>query len=473
MIGLIGGCTATREWDVRVGDETSQEMEAAFGLVGDHAARTYVEQLGQRLVRQLPDQKFAYKFEVLDEPTPNAFALPGGHVYVTRGLLALVNSEDELANVIAHEIGHVEERHSAQRHGAATVPMLATLPGSLLGAVVDKDLGNLVSFPFAHAGMAFLTAYSRDQEAQADRFGQTLAARAGFDPAGLTAFLRNGEALRRLEPEDRQVPSHLQTHPGTAERVASTAAFAGSAGHRSRQDNNASRRALLDQIDGIMVGRNPARGIYKDGAFHHLGLGVTIQFPPQWVAVQAAGSVGAMSPTQEAIILCRAPRVGKDPSQAATPTLQVLQRERAIQITRALPGTINGLPSFVASGHGGRSDAPVKVEFAWVAHDGLIYPMAGITSSQPGHDLSAEIRESQSSFMTISDEDRRNFTLERLRTVPAAEGESLAELSTRVSNRWDAQTLAAMNGVAAGARLEAGQLIKVSVEEPYRAASGQ
>jgi predicted Zn-dependent protease len=189
--------------DERVGREASQQAAAEYGLVEDRELNAYVEAIGRRLARHAPGYGFDYRFAIVDDTAPNAFALPGGYIYVSRGLLALSNSEEELAGVLSHEMAHVALRHAAARQGLASP-----------------------SFFFPMQTLQILS-FSRDLEHTADRVGQGLTGVAGYDPGGITDFLQSLDSLQRLRLGYSRLPSFLDTHPGTTNRVSETAQRAG------------------------------------------------------------------------------------------------------------------------------------------------------------------------------------------------------------------------------------------------------
>ena len=152
----------------------------------------YVREVGGRIVSAVHDPRWDFRFRIVDQPEPNAFSIPGGGVCVSRGLLALVNREDELAGVLAHEIAHVTRRHSAREQRKSIIPGLLTVPGHIVGGVVNQDLGALINAPLDTVGGAWLSRYSRSQEIEADRIAMDAAAKAGYDPLAL------GDTSRRL-----------------------------------------------------------------------------------------------------------------------------------------------------------------------------------------------------------------------------------------------------------------------------------
>lgn len=142
---LVGGQNI--KLDKELGAQNAQMVESQMGIYPHKEMNAYVEAIGQRLVAELDDPMFDYQFQIVDDPIPNAFALPGGYVYVTRGILSLITTEDELACVMAHEIIHVTRRHSIKQLRNSILPRMLELPGKIIGNVVNEDLGNLLTAP--------------------------------------------------------------------------------------------------------------------------------------------------------------------------------------------------------------------------------------------------------------------------------------------------------------------------------------
>ena len=255
----------------RLGQEEHPKVLKSFGgAYDDPELAAYLEQVGERVARvsEVPDLRFT--FTLLDTPDVNAFALPGGYVYVTRGLLALVNDEAELAGVLGHEIGHIAARHTALRYDQAMLGQLGALGATILGAVLfgeegarlGANLGNL-------AATAYVQGYSRQQEFEADELGIRYLVRAGYDARAMASFLdslKRYDALRRKLRGGRgeEIPSWLASHPRTVDRVRRAAeramAAAGGATNRER---------LLAAIDGVVFGDSPAHGWVEGRSFVH------------------------------------------------------------------------------------------------------------------------------------------------------------------------------------------------------------
>ena len=213
------------EREEEIGRREAQRVADEIGLVEDAKLAPYVESIGQRLARHAPRAGVRYRFAIADMPEPNAFALPGGYIFVSRGLLALANDEAELACVLAHEIAHVAARHAAQREAEAVRAQLLSALGVIAAAIVGGgEAAAMAGVASQAAGAGIIAAYSREQEHDADRLGQELAVRAGWDPSGMATFLRSLENETRLREGATRLPSYFDSHPATPDRAANTAA---------------------------------------------------------------------------------------------------------------------------------------------------------------------------------------------------------------------------------------------------------
>ena len=289
----VSGCTTNRatgeqsftafmseQDEKRVGAEEHPKMLEAFGGgYDDRALQQYVDAIGRKLVAQSETPNAHFQFIVLNDDTVNAFALPGGYVYVSRGLVTLCEDEAELAGVIGHEIGHVTARHSAQRYSSAVATNLGLTAVGIIGSVfgAPSGVGNLISF----GAQAALQSYSRTQEMEADRLGARYMSRAGYDPHALTDFFAKLDRQNGIEAEiaGRPKDNHniLATHPRTADRINQARELA-----ETQTPPNAVRQrgAFLAQVDGVLFGKDPKEGFLKGDTFIHPDLGFRFEFPP-------------------------------------------------------------------------------------------------------------------------------------------------------------------------------------------------
>jgi predicted Zn-dependent protease len=433
--------------DQRAGEEGKTEVAAALGLVQDPKVQQLVEAVGKRVLAHAPPRTFAYSFGVVDQWEPNAFTLPGGVVYVSRGLLVLSDSEDELANVLAHEIMHAAARHAAARQQVS---------------------GGTNPFAMALTSPIYLAAYSRDQEREADRGGQTMAAAAGYDPAGMNDFLASLGDVERLLVGSSRMPGFFDTHPPTNERTASTATRAQQLAWTRQPGVTPDREGYLRRLEGLVIGEDPAQGVFENGRFLHPDLDFMLRIPEGWQFVNTPAAIGALAPDGLARVTLELAGPGSDPAVYA----EKFVNERAREIHAVIEGrrafSINGLPAVELRGSAPGPAGPVTGKLIWIAHGGNVYQLVNLVLG-PGAERSFGRGDVFArSFRPLTAADRASIRVRRLRLATALAGEGLAEFSRRTGNDWDAQRTAIANGVFASARLAKGQLLKIAVLEPYQ-----
>ena len=272
---LLGGCDVNPatgdqqftafmppEEERRIGAQEHPRLVSAFGgLYDDPALQRYVASLGRRLQQSSEQPEPPFTFVILDSPGANAFALPGGYIHVTRGLMALANDEAELAGVIAHEIGHVTARHGSERYSHGVV---AGLGAALLGAVIDSE--TVTDFAQLAAG-AYVQGYSRSQELEADMLGVRYLSRSGFDATAMSSFLETMGADSALAREmagargEGATGGLFASHPRTADRVRKAAEAA-----KALFGGNRGRDTYLRRIDGMIYGDSPEDGFVRGRA---------------------------------------------------------------------------------------------------------------------------------------------------------------------------------------------------------------
>jgi predicted Zn-dependent protease len=451
------------ERERELGAEQEKEFVAELGL-SDHAATaSWVEAIGARLAVHSPRQDVDYRFHVADMEVPNAFALPGGPVFVTRGLLALVRSEDELAGVIGHEIGHVAARHSVRQTTAATpLALVFGVPAAIVSSV-SRPLGTLVGLPGAIVSGLALSAYGREQEYEADELGERLALAAGFRPVALAEFL---ERLEREEALHRDGPpplSFFSSHPRTPDRTRRARELAEELAPHARPRSVADQNVALAHLDGLLVGESPAHGVFVEDDFFHPDLGFAFRVPKGWDRENRPEAVVAADPAAEGrvAILLELSAQGDDPAQAAASELSSEEHRRALQTFE-----LNGRPAAqleVGSG----SDAAV---LTWVALGGRVYRIVGVYPIAEAQDRRALIAAAVQSLRPLTTEDRARVRAERLRIRSAQPGETLDALIARSRSVWSAEQVAVANDLAEGVPLQAGARLKLAVAERWKPA---
>jgi len=452
------------EQEVEAGNEAAEQIPAALGIVEDGRLTGYVAQVGDRVAARAPDRPISYTFQIIDMPEANAFALPGGHIYISRGILILANDEDELANVLAHEVIHVAARHHAQRQARATGVGILALPGLLAGALLPGALGAMVSAPFVVAGAGAIASYSRDQELEADEFGQQISALAGYDPKALGVFLDELERSTRLETGEDGRASWFDSHPSTPRRASDAKRHAAVLTVSPATAIASGREGYLERIEGVMVGVNPAEGVFEGERFLHPDMRFVLDFPEGWKTQNTRAAVGGISPEQDAQLVLQLDSKGEDPREASSAFFQELRQQARVDVARLDSLEINGLKAVRGQAVVNRG---VTLDLTWIAYRGDIYLLAGVVPRGYSDKHWALFGGAARSFRPITGPEREGIEEQRLRLRTAQAGESLASFGARVGNAWSVDETAIVNGLEKGASLAEGQVLKVAIPQPY------
>ena len=440
---------STPEVDAQAGEEASREVAAQIGVVRDEKLAQYVESLGQKLVRFAPRQPFSYRFQVVDQWSPNAFALPGGHIFVSRGLLVLTNSEDELACVIAHEITHVAARHAAGR---------------------QTYVEQMNPFSLGIPRMASIAAYARDQERAADTGGQRICAAAGYDPRALGVFLLSLDKIERLQMGSSRIPTFLDTHPSSPERLAGASISAAALGAPAERDMRASRESYFAHLDGLMLGADPAEGVVQGSRFLHPDLDVTVSFPAGWQITNTPAAVVSISPKGDARFALEDAGEGTDPETVGSVYLNKRLTEVRARIDFAQNQQTLCCKTFVVRGALATPQGEIAGQLTWVALGSRVYRLSAASRPIVSEKYAGRAAQMVRSLRKLTPEERASVTVDRLRLARAKLGETIAEFSARTKNVYDVHRTAIANDLEVGARLAAGQLLKIGVRGPYRKA---
>jgi predicted Zn-dependent protease len=436
---------ATEADDARAGEEAEKQAIAELGVLRDEGLQRYVQEVGARVAAHAPTTGFEYRFQVVDPWTPNAFALPGGAIFVSRGLLALTNSEDELANVLAHEIVHVARRHAA----------------------AQQLVAQATPFAFGWWGAGQIAAYARDQEREADEAGQRFAAAAGYDPAAMSSLLRGLEQEERIQLGASRLPSFLQHHPANTERMALAFSRGSELRWQPRPGVSGDREGHLRRLEGLIVDANPAEGIFVGSRYLHPDLGFALSFPDGWRLLNTTRMVAAFSPRGKARFALEGAGAGDDPRVAAGAFLAVEARQLGAEILSAQSLEIAGRPAYEVRAQIWTPQGAMAGQLTWIAHEDLLYRISASAPASAAGRFFGRGRALARSFRSITEQEREEIRAERLRIASARAGEDLSMLSRRTGNAWDPARTAVLNGLLPGTPLSDGQLLKIVVSERY------
>jgi predicted Zn-dependent protease len=437
---------ATEYHDQIAGAEAAQEVAQGMGILEDTPPVVYAKQVGARMAKFAPYSSFTYNFEVVDQVAPNAFALPGGYIYLSRGLLSLSNSEDELANVIGHEITHAVERHAAGRQAYEQ---------------------RLNPFMMGYMRAGEIAAYGRDHERDADRGAQRMSALAGYDPEGMAGFLRSLDNTTRLQLGFSRLPSFFDTHPSTPERAATASARAKEIRWERKAGISKGRSDHLHKLEGLIVGENPAEGVFVDNRFLHVDLDFSLRFPPGWITINAREALVGWAPDGQAQVVLRVTGAGDDPQKAGEEYLEKESEHSNVKVTRKQLIQLNDYPAFRVDADSSGGGVATSSQVTWFSYGGLIYQISVAARSGAVGSYLGRGRATARSFRPLTQEERDSVMERRLHIAEAREGETLAQLSERVGNVFDLGATAVVNDLSVSARLPAGYLVKVATARRY------
>ncbi len=437
--------------EIELGKEAAQDVRRSVGLYADPALQAYVEEVGRALAARSERPALPWTFGVADDAAINAFALPGGHVYVTRGILAHLASEAELATILGHEIGHVTARHSAAQISRAKLAQLGLGIGSVL---LPESLGALGQLAGAGAQLLFLK-FGRDDENQADELGFRYARAAGYDPGAMVGVFRM--LSRAGGTSGGRLPGWLSTHPDPESRLqrAQARLAGGAAGGRVDSD------AYLRRVVGLPVGDDPRHGFFVGSSFRHPDLRFRFDFPEGWTVRNRPAAVVGVSPERDAAIVLALVEAAS-PAAAA----QQLRGVEGIQAGPPAETRVNGLAA-VQSLFSARTEQGTLAGLAtFVAHEGRTYRVLAFAPEARAGGHEAAFRRAASSFAPLTDPAALRIEPARLALVTLPRAMTLAEFQQAYPSSLPLDRLALLNRVEAGETIPAGRVMKRVVGGP-------
>ncbi len=446
----------SEEQEIAAGQQNDVEVRREMGVYSDRAVEDYISDLGMRLARVSERPNLPWHFTVVDVPAINAFALPGGYIYVTRGILPFLDDESQLAGVLGHEIGHVTARHAAQQYSKSAGAELGMILGSIF-VPQARPFGQLAE---SGLGLLFLK-NSRDDEAQADQLGVKYAARAGWDPAGVPRMLTT---LGRIEEasDNKGVPNWLATHPAPEDRVqrVQTAVQQAEVGATRPV---ADREDYLKRIDGLVYGDNPDQGVVRGSSFLHRDLRFAIDFPPGWEVNNGQSQVVAKEPGGTSMMVLQ--QVQR-PQGRTIEDVALLSMERAgFRVVNGAETSINGLTAFLGTYQGTLQDlGRVDVRAAHIRQDRNVFLVAGIAPTASYAKAEPDLSKSVGSFRPLTRGEAEGIRPNRVNLYTARSGDSWQSIAERQGKGIvKATTLAIMNGHAVNDQPRAGEHLKIAV----------
>jgi predicted Zn-dependent protease len=439
----------SEQQELAIGKETDGQVRGQYGVYADDPMSGYVTASGKDIAVHTHLPNLPYRFAVLDSPVINAFAVPGGYVYLTRGILALMNSEAEMAVVLGHELGHVNARHSVRKMSQ----MILFQAGLAIGSAISDTFAKISGIAGIGVSLLFLK-FSRDDEREADALGVAYARSAGYDPSRMVDFFDALERMGDLSGKN-SLPGFLSTHPLTKERVRNVRALLQASDSKLiERDEEYARR-----IDGIVYGDDPRQGFVEGNAFYHPQLRVTCEFPDGWKVQNAPARVTILSPDDEAAVVLQAEKSPEGLSAYAKKKSASLDGG---QFVNEQSMNIHGLSCVRQVFDVVKPEKEtLRVQFSFIRNGERIYTFSALSKAINYGRRAPEFGRIVDSFQELRDPARLNKQPQRLRLVRADGAQSLREIFGRAGMKKDLwPSFTVMNDLGQEAVPPKGRLIK-------------
>jgi predicted Zn-dependent protease len=437
--------------EIDMGRQSAGDVDKSIGLVENPALQAYVTRIGLSLAAKTERPTLPWQFHVVDDPVVNAFALPGGFIFVTRGLLTHLTNEAELATVLGHESGHVAARHSVQQMSRAQVAQLGLGIGMVLSPAIAK-FGDLAS---TGLGLMFLK-FSRSDESQADEIGFRYALADGYDVRQMVGVFQMLDQETKLSGGGR-LPEWQSTHPDPGNRITATQTRLAAV-----KEDLSTRRVggddFLQQTDGMVYGENPRQGFFQGTLFLHPDLKFRVQFPDGWKTQNSSDAVMAASAPQDAVIQLR---VAYGTAAEASQKFFAQQGLQATNVTRV---TVQGLPAVTGDFVVTSDQGSIRGLASFIEYNGSTYRLLGYTASATFTTYAAAFQRSLGSFARLTDPAALAVQPMRIKLERAARVMTLEQFNAQLPSAIPIDELALINGMEKTAQLRVGQFVKCVVK---------
>ncbi|WP_026333623.1 MULTISPECIES: M48 family metalloprotease [Rhodonellum] len=439
--------------EISMGQQSDPEIVAFFGVYNDPELQKFITEKGLEMAAVSHRPNLAYEFKIVDSPVINAFAVPGGFVYFTRGIMAHFNNEAEFAGVLGHEIGHITARHSVIQQRNALLGQI----GMIAGIILVPQLGEFIE-PMSQGMQLALLSFGRDAERQSDKLGVEYSSRIGYDATEMAGFF---ETLERKQAEGggSEIPEFLSTHPSPVERNATVAKLAEDWKKKlDLEDPKINRESYLRRIEGLVFGEDPKQGFVEANVFYHPVLKFQFPIPTGWNHQNTPQQV-QMAPKSGDAIMMLSLAAGKSLDEAAR---QILEQYK-LEVVESKKETVNGLSAITMIADQKQEDGnTIRVLSYLIQFENYIYNIMGVSELGKFSNYQQAFTGTMRNFKELKDSEKLNRKPDvvRIKTVVNPMTLEAALLSFRMPKE-KLNELAILNGMDLNDRLTKGTLIKV------------
>lgn len=438
--------------EIGMGKEADPQIIAQFGLYEDSLLQRFLAEKGKQMAAVSHRPNLDYQFRIVNSEVINAFAVPGGYIYFTRGIMAHFNNEAEMAGVLGHEIGHVTARHSVAQQRNAILGQL----GIIAGVVINPKLARFAEAASQGVGLLLLK-FGRDAERQADELGVEYSSKINYDAQHMSAFFstlkRQGEQTGAAE-----LPGFLSTHPDPGEREATVARLANEWKQKLNVVNpQVNRDAYLRRIEGLVYGEDPREGYLENNTFYHPVLRFQFATPVDWAYLNSPQTV-QMAPKDGKALMFLTLAQGKTLNEAANNVLQ----QNQLQAVESRETTVNGLRAIALVADRAQEQGTLRTLSYLIQYGEHIYHILGVTAVADFQNYQSYFLNTMQSFRELSDPSKLNKKPVRIRIRSVKQNGTLAQaLRSYDMAEKKLEELSLINGMKLTDTVKAGMLIKV------------
>jgi predicted Zn-dependent protease len=450
----------SKNQEIAMGKQSDPEIISFMGLYENQRMQNFINEKGKQMTAISHRKDLPYEFKIVDSPVVNAFAVPGGYVYFTRGIMAHFNNEAEFAGVLGHEIGHITARHSAKQYSNAMLGQV----GLVAGAIISPEFAQMADVAQQGLQLLFLK-FGRDAESQSDKLGVEYSTKIGYDASEMADFFTT---LDRLSSQagGEEVPTFLSTHPDPADREKKVAKLAQDWKKKVKTtaDFKVNRDSYLKMIDGIVYGEDPKQGFVENSVFYHPVMKFQFAVPGGWAVQNTPQQVQLVEKEGRAVLILKLAQ-GNSLEAAAQTAVQNYQ----IKVLDSKQQTVNGLPAIVIAGDQQIQDpqtqqtqAGARLLMYFIQYGGNIYNLIGASSPTDFNSYLQLFQSTMGTFQELTDPTKINKQAQRIRvkTVPSAGTLSQALTSLHVDPKR-MEEVSIVNGMMLDDQVQRGMLIKV------------
>ncbi len=437
----------SKKGEVALGQQSDPGIIASYGLYEDDKLQRFIDSKGRQMARISHRPELNYQFRILDSPVVNAFAVPGGYVYFTRGILAHFNNEAEFVGVLGHEIGHITARHSAKQYSKQIVAQLGLAVGMVFSPTF-REFGDLAQ---SGVGLLFLK-FGRDAESQSDQLGVDYSTKIGYDACEMANFFNTIHRIQ--EDAGVEIPTFLSTHPDPQDRNQRVEQMARAAQRRQMGKKfKVNRESYLNMIDGLVYGEDPRQGYVENAVFYHPELKFEFPVPRQWQTVNTPAQVQIAEANGQAVmVFSLAP--GKSLEAAANQTVS----DNQLRVVNRRQERVNGFNAISMLSE----TETLRVRSFLIQYNNRIYKFHGLAEKVNFNRFEADFLRTMTNFARLTDPAKINVQPDRLRIKRLSKPMTLSQALRQFKIPNDRHSEhAILNSLRLQDQLEGGTLIKI------------